>query len=586
MKAKITKLVSQVVDTVSQTIPFSPLAQRPTTPDPFVEDLAVPVCIIEELADPVRIIEELAVPVCILVVEEPAVPDQDLLKRCILVVEEPAVPDQDLLNRRLKDTMAFGAEIIALLQSLQGQIITISSQGAAFDSKQSVVLRKIDEVNQCLDSRIDSLDAKFLDLELENNRLKEQLCALGLRIDAGGSGSSSDDIKKVIIDPKKAKFVATLDAKRDPKHDWLGTVPHEAFVVASAACGGASTSCGGSGADIISLLQFLRGQITTIISQGAAIDSKLVAQQSVVLGKIDEVKQCLDSRTDSLDAKFLDLEFENYKLKEQLRALGLRIDAGGSGSSSDDFKHVIVEEVAMAASAFPRVAVAAAAPPAPLRSRLASAPADMRFVSRKVFIRGWCSFGEETTSGLSQVQALRVANDLINSLSSSMQSMLEVGDRRCVAPFFKNRQITVNISAEAPHDSAYSISRALNELITSQSLHIGGKPLYCTPDAEQRKKQRNGSVFKASEVLLRTFGLSGDLKIVKDWPSGSLYVSSATSGDVCVGKHLVASGWVWSRDLLTVWPNANLDTLSEAMNCQFNLRSCFAQPLQRRRFQS
>jgi hypothetical protein len=37
------------------------------------------------------------------------------------------------------------------------------------------------------------------------------------------------------------------------------------------------------------------------------------------------------------------------------------------------------------------------------------------------------------------------------------------------------------------------------------------------------------------------------------------------SGDVCVRKHLAASGWVWSRDLLKVWPNANLDTLSEAI---------------------
>ena len=172
---------------------------------------------------------------------------------------------------------------------------------------------------------------------------------------------------------------------------------------------------------------------------------------------------------------------------------------------------------------------------------------------------------EESISGLSQVQALHVANGLVDSLSTSTKSMLEVGDKRCVAPFFKNRQITINISAEAPHDSAYAISRALNDLITSQALHIGGKPLYCTPDAELWKKQRNGSVFKASEVILRAFGLTGDLKLVKDWPSGSLYVSSAMSGDVCVGKHLAASGWVWSRDLLKVWRNANLDTLSEAM---------------------
>ena len=467
-----TQLESQVIDTLSQTVPFTPLAKRPPSPDPFVEESAS-VRIIEEVCT----IEELAVPDRAFI-EELAVPDR------APIIEELAVPDQDLLKRFLSDTM------------------TISSGRDLLAFEVTVV----DE--------------------------------------------------EVIDSPKKAKIVHA------PKQEWSGRVLHEAFVAhpvaaPSVASSRASTSSDSSGPEILALLQSMQGQIATISSQGAAIDSK----QSVVLGKIDEVKLSLDFRIDSLDAKFLNLEVENNKLKEQLSALGLRVDAGGPGSSPEAIKKVIVEEVAKAASSIPRVA----APSAPLGHRPAPAAADMRFVSRKIFIRGWCAFGEESTSGLSQVQALHVANGLVDSLSTFMKSMLEIGDRRCVAPFFKNRQITVNISAEAPHDSAYSISRALNDHITSQALHIGGKPLYCTPDAELWKKQRNGSVFKASEVILRTFGLTGDLKLVKDWPSGSLYVSSALSGDVCVRKHLAASGWVWSRDLLKVWPNANLDTLSEAI---------------------
>ena len=301
---------------MSQTVPFTPLPQRPPSPDPFVEESASVRIIEEELAVPVRIIEELAVPDRAFI-EELAVPDR------AFIIEELAVPDQDLLKRCLSDTMAIstGRDLLA--------------------SEVSV----IDE--------------------------------------------------EVIDSPKKAKIVHA------PTHEWSGRVLHEAFVAppvaaASVASSRASTSSDSSGAEILALLQSMQGQITTISSQGAAIDSK----QSVVLEKIDEVKHSLDSRIDSLDAKFLNLEVENNKLKEQLCALGLRIDAGGPGPSPEAIKKVIVEEVAKAASSIPRVA-AAAAPSAPLGFRPAPAAADMRFVSRKIFIRGWCAFGEESTSGLS-----------------------------------------------------------------------------------------------------------------------------------------------------------------------------------------
>ena len=87
-----------------------------------------------------------------------------------------------LLLRASTSSDSSTAEILALLQSMQGQIATISSQGVAINSKQSVVLGKIDEVKHSLDSRIDSLDAKFLNLEVENNKLKELLCALGVHL--------------------------------------------------------------------------------------------------------------------------------------------------------------------------------------------------------------------------------------------------------------------------------------------------------------------------------------------------------------------------------------------------------------------
>ena len=113
-----TQLESQVIDSLSQTVPFTPLAQRPPTPDPFVEESAsvriieehaAPVCIIEEeLAVPVRIIEELAVPDRAFI-EELAVPDR------AFIIEELAVPDQDLLKRCLSDTMAIstGRDLLA-----------------------------------------------------------------------------------------------------------------------------------------------------------------------------------------------------------------------------------------------------------------------------------------------------------------------------------------------------------------------------------------------------------------------------------------------------------------------------------------
>ena len=105
-----TQLESQVIDSLSQTVPFTPLAQRPPTPDPFVEESAS-VRIIEEHAAPVCIIEEeLAVPVRI--IEELAVPDRAYRA---FIIEELAVPDQDLSKRCLSDTMAIstGRDLLA-----------------------------------------------------------------------------------------------------------------------------------------------------------------------------------------------------------------------------------------------------------------------------------------------------------------------------------------------------------------------------------------------------------------------------------------------------------------------------------------
>ena len=64
-----TQLESQVIDSLSQTVPFTSLPRRPPSPDPFVEESAS-VCSFEEFAVP-----ELAVPVR-------SIENQDLLKRC------------------------------------------------------------------------------------------------------------------------------------------------------------------------------------------------------------------------------------------------------------------------------------------------------------------------------------------------------------------------------------------------------------------------------------------------------------------------------------------------------------------------
>ena len=203
-----TQLESQVIDTLSQIVPFTPLAKRPPSPDPFVEESASvriieEVCTIEELAVPDRaFIEELAVPDRAPIIEELAVPDQDLLKRFlsdtmtissgrdllafeVTVVDEEVIdspkkakivhaPKQEWSGRVLHEAFvahpvaapsvassrastssdSSGPEILALLQSMQRQIATISSQGLQSTRNSLLSLAKSTKSNSALISAL------------------------------------------------------------------------------------------------------------------------------------------------------------------------------------------------------------------------------------------------------------------------------------------------------------------------------------------------------------------------------------------------------------------------------------------------
>jgi hypothetical protein len=187
-----------------------------------------------------------------------------------------------------------------------------------------------------------------------------------------------------------------------------------------------------------------------------------------------------------------------------------------------------------------------------------------RFIPTKIFIKGWCGFGEETTKGISTQVGEDAGRKLIGSLPEHFKASLAKTDT-VRAPFYKNRQIVVNLRDDIEAGSAYELAKFMSEALKTNDIKIMGTVPYAVADAEAWKKHRNAMCAKACATLRVETDWTEQHSETIDWASGSVYVRKIGL-EVCVGKYDRNRGWQWrASDLARMWPEVTVQSLSMAM---------------------
>jgi len=191
--------------------------------------------------------------------------------------------------------------------------------------------------------------------------------------------------------------------------------------------------------------------------------------------------------------------------------------------------------------------------------------ASSKFVARKLFARGWCTFGCEATEGMKTADLIAAGTSLINMLTSEMQSWVETADKRFHAPHFRNRHLQINLNEVGPDDAGWQICRVINDRLKSEGTTMNNKTFYLTPDMELWRRQRNGCLNRANDVILRELSPLGNSELIKDWAGGKLYFSHG-GNDCLLGSWNSKNGWSWTAaSIQQLWPQADLQQLATAM---------------------
>jgi hypothetical protein len=210
-------------------------------------------------------------------------------------------------------------------------------------------------------------------------------------------------------------------------------------------------------------------------------------------------------------------------------------------------------------------AAAKASAPAPSDFGRQAQTSSAKFVARKIFARGWCTFGCEATEGMKTAELVAAGTSLMNMLTSEMQSWVMDVDKRFHAPHFRNRQLQINLNETGPDDAGWQICRVINDQLRCDGTTLNNKTFYLTPDMELWKRQRNGCLNRANEVILRDLPPLSNSELIKDWAGGKLYFSRG-GNDCLLGSWNQRTGWLWTTEsLLRLWPQANLQDLATAM---------------------
>ena len=202
---------------------------------------------------------------------------------------------------------------------------------------------------------------------------------------------------------------------------------------------------------------------------------------------------------------------------------------------------------------------------APSEPRFKAAEPEGRFVARRIFLKGWCHYGREAAEGLKEQDSVNMCMKILNLLPVGSRSLVDLD--RVQAPFFRNRQVTIQIQERAADNTAYMLSQEINEIIKSNNIHVSIRPVYAVGDSPQWKKARNAAVAKARSAVESELMIDGGASVVMtmDWPAGQLWGEHQHQAAL-LGSWNRNKGWTWcAGTVLTIWPKADLAALGLAV---------------------
>lgn len=204
----------------------------------------------------------------------------------------------------------------------------------------------------------------------------------------------------------------------------------------------------------------------------------------------------------------------------------------------------------------------AVAPPIPVvNSSSSSSDRNTPWIANRILLKGWCACGSNGDALYSE-KAEAIGTSVVAKLPLHLSSKID----KVSAPYFKNRQITLHLKDNLANNDPWDICTAIRSAITSNNLHVAGKPLIASLDAPPWKRERNSILASASGAVLRETGLT-DAELQLDWPSGSLYAkaSATVPRDTSLGQ-VVRAQWVWhDMCVRAALPRIDLATLKMSL---------------------
>ena len=188
------------------------------------------------------------------------------------------------------------------------------------------------------------------------------------------------------------------------------------------------------------------------------------------------------------------------------------------------------------------------------------------FVATRVFLKGFCMFGRDKEHGLKTADSLKIGLKLLSCLPQELRAFVKTDKDAIVAPFFRNRQITIMLIPTVQAGIAYEIASSINAFVESSGLNIDGRPIYAVSDAEQWKKDRNACIAKAEAAIVNELGSLPGVTFVRDWPGSCLWATQGPT-EQALGRWNRNHGWKWDPVAIhSLWPTADMGTLDMSMN--------------------
>jgi hypothetical protein len=221
----------------------------------------------------------------------------------------------------------------------------------------------------------------------------------------------------------------------------------------------------------MSVMNNVQQQLSAAKTQSDHFEKRLIEQQGAVEKSFAGLKLNID---DGLKAARGDLHEEILRSNKALQA---QIDVMKAASSSAPLpdlralKKEILQEVATSSSSSAR-------PPFQFSAQNfnavngggAARSEPSTYISTRLFIKGWCPYGMDSTKGLSSETALKIGHSILAFLPCDMSSDLAPEPLR--APYHKNRQISINLKEDIGPKRAMEIARFLSDYVKGHNILI------------------------------------------------------------------------------------------------------------------